>query len=80
MEVNSFEFIDHGGGQNDGPSPSHIADRELASLVNFYPYGQSLIRRNGVAQLTQTPAGIGITTLQLAVVPQPEPPPASPEQ
>jgi len=62
VEVNSFEFIDHGGGQNDGPSPSHIADRELASLVNFYPYGQSLIRRNGVAQLTQTPAGVDITT------------------
>lgn len=56
-------ILNLGGGQNDGDPATHIGDNEVASLLNFYPWGPRVRRRMGTARITSTPWTSALTSL-----------------
>jgi len=46
-----FDYADIGGGINAGAAPAAIASREMAELVNWYPYQTRLRRRGGISSV-----------------------------
>lgn len=56
MPVQPYDYLDLGGGLNQGAAPSAIDPREMQELQNWYPYASRLRRRGGVRRLTTTSA------------------------
>ena len=52
-----FTLSDMGGGLNQGVDPTDIKDTEFQDLLNFYPWEKRLIKRNGIARVSGSPAG-----------------------
>lgn len=50
-EVFEHSVLDLGGGMVDGLPATHIEDREMALIENFYPYGSKLVRRKGSSSI-----------------------------
>src|SRR5687768_2874807 len=49
------EFLDLGGGLNEGDSPQAIRDSEFTLLENFFPLATKIVRRNGTLRITAAP-------------------------
>lgn len=62
-EPYKFDLLDLSGGHVDGQPATHIADKEMASLVNFRTYGTKLVRREGVKRLTTEPNAERLTSV-----------------
>ena len=52
MDLQGFDFLDLGGGINEGQPWASINQNEATVLRNFYPFGRKLVRRGGVRKLT----------------------------
>lgn len=52
MALQGFEFLDLGGGVNEGQPWASVNPNESTVLENFYPFGRKLRRRGGVRLLT----------------------------
>lgn len=50
--LQGFDFLDLGGGLNEGQPLSAVNPNEATILRNFYPFGRKLVRRGGVRKLT----------------------------
>ena len=50
--MQGFDFLDLGGGLNEGQPTSSINPNECTVLRNLYPFGRKLVRRGGVRLLT----------------------------
>lgn len=52
MALQGYDFLDLGGGLNQGQPISSIEPNEATILRNFYPFGRKLIRRGGTRRIT----------------------------
>jgi hypothetical protein len=52
MELKDFDFLDLGGGVNEGQPWAGINTNEATILENFYPFGRKLRRRGGTRLIT----------------------------
>lgn len=52
MAMQGFDFLDLGGGLNQGQPISSINPNECTVLRNLYPFGRKLVRRGGVRLIT----------------------------
>jgi len=52
MELKEFDFLDLGGGVNEGQPWAGINTNESTVLENFYPFGRKLRRRGGIRKIT----------------------------
>lgn len=52
MAMKGFDFLDLGGGLNEGQPLSSINPNEQTVLRNMYPFGRKLVRRGGVRLIT----------------------------
>src|SRR5574341_431348 len=50
--LKGFDFLDLGGGLNEGQPLSAVNPNEATILRNFYPFGRKLVRRGGVRKIT----------------------------
>lgn len=58
-----FVYSDLGGGINAGAAAATIQSRQMAALVNFYPYDTRLRRRGGTRRVTPVAWGQNITAI-----------------
>lgn len=52
MQLRDFDFLDLGGGVNEGQPWAGINTNEATVLENFYPFGRKLKRRGGIRKIT----------------------------
>jgi len=51
-KMQGFDYLDLGGGLNEGQPLSSINPNEATVLRNFYPFGRKLVRRGGVRKIS----------------------------
>lgn len=51
-----FDYLDLGGGLNEGSAPAAVNSREMVALANWYPFHTRLRRRGGVRRVTTASA------------------------